>query len=216
MMKLKTLDSPIGILGGTFDPIHLGHIEIARRIFTQCALQEIRFIPCFNPPHRSSPIASPEERLTMVQIALSYFPHFVVDDREIKRKGISYMVDTLKSLRANFPHTPFFFILGEDAFIHLFTWYQWKTVKNQVHFIVVHRGQNSENIPPEMRQWFYEKQTDSLEILYKQLAGNIYFFKTPTINISSTSVRQELKSGLKPKGLDEAVYRYILERGIYR
>ncbi|MBN1684944.1 MAG: nicotinate-nucleotide adenylyltransferase [Gammaproteobacteria bacterium] len=209
------LEKKVGILGGTFDPIHLGHIRIAQYVFNQFSLKEVRFIPCYDPPHRTPPIASPNARLEMVKIALRDYPYFVLDDREMKRRGKSYMIDTLRSLRTDFPDAPFCSILGYDAFIKLHTWHQWELLKNYTHFVVLNRPNTQLKLPPEMQEFIKHHQTIQWEDLNRNLAGKIYFLTIPDIPISATEIRKQLAKGLKPIGLDNRIYYYIMKHKIY-
>src|ERR1043165_7745920 len=109
------LQQAIGIFGGTFDPIHFGHLRSALEIYQTLDLAEVRFIPCFQPVHRKLPIATPEDRLAMVRSAIAEEPMLTVDDREIQRKGPSYMIDTLEELRKLLPDHPLCLIMGIDA-----------------------------------------------------------------------------------------------------
>src|ERR1700733_3918827 len=110
---------PIGVFGGTFDPIHCGHLRTAFELWQELQLAEVRFLPTGTPPHRDQLYASPELRLKMVQAAVADQPSFVVDDREVRRSGVSYSVDTLTDLRREYPHTPLCLLLGMDAFLGL-------------------------------------------------------------------------------------------------
>ncbi|OGT06369.1 MAG: nicotinate (nicotinamide) nucleotide adenylyltransferase [Gammaproteobacteria bacterium GWF2_41_13] len=135
----KPQTQPIGILGGTFDPIHQGHLQIALIALQQLHLQKIHFIPCFQPPHRNQPIASPNDRLAMVKLAIGNNTAFNADDREIKRGNISYTIDTLKSLRQDYPDTPLCLIIGTDAFQELQQWHHWKELIDYAHLVVMYR-----------------------------------------------------------------------------
>ena len=115
----------IGILGGTFDPIHQAHLDVARHVANTLPLQRILFIPCQPPPHRKQPIASPEDRLAMLKLALQSYPDFEINEIELHRKGVSYSFDTLTELRRQMPNETFYFILGWDAFLQFHSWHQY-------------------------------------------------------------------------------------------
>src|SRR5210317_2209069 len=123
----------IGVFGGTFDPIHFGHLRSALEICESLDLKEIRFIPCRIPPHRGEPVADPMQRMAMVRAALAGQPDMILDDREIKREGPSYMVDTLESLRSEFTTEPLCLVLGMDAFLGLSSWHRWKDLLTLAH-----------------------------------------------------------------------------------
>src|SRR6185312_8114972 len=117
---------PIGLFGGTFDPIHYGHLRTAFELWQELRLAEVRFLPTGSPPHRDQPLASPELRLRMVQAAVADQPAFVVDDREVRRTGVSYSVDTLTELRAENADRSLCLLLGMDAFLGLPNWHRWR------------------------------------------------------------------------------------------
>src|SRR6185369_8670972 len=124
---------PIGIFGGTFDPIHYGHLRTAFELIQALRLSEVRFMPAGDPPHRDATIASPELRLQMVKAAIGQQPGFNVDDREMRRAGPSYSVDTLAELRAELPDRSLCLIVGMDAFLGLPTWHQWQNILTFSH-----------------------------------------------------------------------------------
>ena len=123
------LQSAIGILGGTFDPIHFGHLRTALELHQALDLKEVRLIPCYQPVHRKSPIATPEQRLAMVKRAIEFEPALQVDDCEIRRKGPSYTIDTLTFLHEQFPNTPLCLIMGIDAITKFPSWHRWEDLK---------------------------------------------------------------------------------------
>jgi len=118
------LKQPIGIFGGTFDPIHCGHLRTAFELWQELRLAEVRLLPAGTPPHRDQLYASAEVRLTMVRAAVAAQPYFVVDDREVRRTGPSYSVDTLTELRREFPERSLCLLLGMDAFLGLPQWHR--------------------------------------------------------------------------------------------
>src|SRR6266481_3704112 len=117
---------PIGVFGGTFDPIHCGHLRTAFELWQELRLAEVRFLPTGSPPHRAQLYASPERRLQMVRAAVADQPSFVVDDREVRRSGVSYSVDTLTELRREYPGRSLCLLLGMDAFLGLPNWHRWR------------------------------------------------------------------------------------------
>ena len=130
---------PVGVFGGTFDPIHYGHLRTAFELLQALRLAEVRFIPCSDPPHRGKTYASAAERLRMVALAIDGQEGFVADDRELARGGPSYSIDTLLTLREEFPQRSLGLILGMDAFLGLHTWYRWDEILDVAHIVVAHR-----------------------------------------------------------------------------
>ena len=130
---------PIGIFGGTFDPIHYGHLRTAFELLQTLQFAEVRFIPCGDPPHRGVTQASAALRLDMVRLATRKEPGFVVDERELQRDGPSYSIDTLVSLREEFPDRSLCLITGMDAFLGLSSWHRWDEIMNFAHIVVAHR-----------------------------------------------------------------------------
>lgn len=212
----KKLPSPIGILGGTFDPIHQGHLQLAQIVLEKLNFAEIRFIPNFKPPHRPTPMVSHQKRLAMLKLALEDHPRFVIDTREIERKGISYTIDTLKSLRTDFPDTPLCWIIGFDEFAKLNTWHAWQSLIHFVHFIIIKRPVIDKKLPPEIEQLLYMHETEDKAELEKTIHGKIYQLNTPFFDIAATEIRNQFAKKEEPiKGLPEKVYEYIQQKGLY-
>src|SRR5512143_4181715 len=130
---------PIGIFGGTFDPIHYGHLRTALELKRALDLERLHFVPAATPPHRAAPCTDAALRLRMVQAAIAGEPGFVADDRELKRPGLSYTFDTLTSFRAEFPDRPLCLLLGMDAFLNLPQWHEWREIPQLAHVVVAHR-----------------------------------------------------------------------------
>ncbi len=133
------MTSVLGIFGGTFDPIHCAHLELAREVRAALDLAAVRFIPAGDPPHRAAPVASAMHRLAMVELAVADHPGLEVDAREIHRRGRSYTVETLEELRDEAPARPLALIVGADAFLGLPTWHRWRELFELAHVVVVAR-----------------------------------------------------------------------------
>jgi len=208
--------TPIGILGGTFDPIHLGHIKIAEATKQKCYLKKIIFIPCNIPAHRYKPIATPAQRLKMTQLAIKDHPNFIVDDREIKRAGTSFMLDTLKSLKQDYPDNPLVLILGLDAFAGLDTWHQWEKLIDYAHLVVVNRAGVKIELPAPIKTLLQTTEVFDAKALQTKQNGLIYQLHIDPIPISATKIRQQLRDGQTPiDTLAENVYNYIRKKEIY-
>lgn len=206
----------IGILGGTFDPVHNGHLQLAQYVFTHGPFQKILFIPSYQPPHRNAPIASPEQRLEMLAIALEKERNFEINDCEIRRKGISYMIDTLIYLHKAFPEEPLCLILGTDAFAKLNTWHRWKELLNYVHLIVIDRPDISTSMNSQIETLLKIHETKNLSDLQQNKNGKIFLMKMPSIPISATQIRENFLQGKSQKSiLPTPVLQYINQHFLY-
>ena len=136
---VRDVAGPMGIFGGTFDPIHYGHLRTAFELWQSLKLAEVRFLPTGIPPHRERTLADAALRVEMVRAAVADQPAFVVDDREVRRAGASYTVDTLTELRAEHPHRSLCLLLGMDAFLGLPAWHRWRELFELAHVVVAHR-----------------------------------------------------------------------------
>ncbi|HUK02927.1 MAG TPA: nicotinate-nucleotide adenylyltransferase [Steroidobacteraceae bacterium] len=207
---------PIGLFGGTFDPIHYGHLRTAFELWQALKLTEIRFLPSGSPPHRAETHASAELRLAMVRAAVADQTGFVVDDREVRRSGLSYSVDTLTELRAEYPRRSLCLLLGMDAFLGLPTWHRWREVLDLAHIVVVHRpGWKAPALGP-LGEVMVDRGTGTARDLHTELAGKIYVHIPTQLEISSTELRQLIVAGGDPRYLvPDSVRKIILETGCY-
>jgi nicotinate-nucleotide adenylyltransferase len=201
MILENTTEKAIGILGGTFDPIHHGHLRLAIELYERLDLAEVRLIPAAHPPHRRSPTASAQLRLQMLQAAIAGIPGLVIDDRELHRSGPSYTVDTLSSLREEYPHRSLGLILGMDAFINLPQWYQWQRLITLGHLLVVHRLGTQMPSLSALQDWFSQHQANHLADLNRQLTGCIWVEEIPLLSISATQIRTLIATGKNPRYL---------------
>ena len=192
---------PIGIFGGTFDPIHYGHLRTAFELLEALSLDEVRFMPAGDPPHRDPPQADATLRAAMVHAAVAGQTGFVVDDRELNREGPSYSVDTLASLRAEFADRPLCLIIGMDAFLGLPKWYHWREILDLAHIIVAHRpGWRVPDSGP-LQQLVSEQGTARSQDLHRALNGRVYVHAVTQLEISSTDLRALIRAGHDPKYL---------------
>lgn len=207
----------MGVFGGTFDPIHFGHLRTAFEMLQALRFGEVRFMPCGSPPHRGTPIASAELRLRMVQVATAGQQGFVVDDRELQRDGPSYSVDTLTALRAEFPLRPIGLIIGMDAFLGLPKWHQWREILQLAHIIVAHRpGWRAPDIGP-LGELLADRGTHRIGDLHQAKAGHIFIHDVTQLEISSTEIRELVAVGRDPRFLmPDAVRDIIATSGCYR
>jgi nicotinate-nucleotide adenylyltransferase len=211
----------IGILGGTFDPVHYGHLRTALEIQQALNLEQIRWIPAARPPHRDAPRISADARARLVEAAIADQPGFVLDTRELQRPGPSYMVDTLDSLRAEFKAAPLCLILGSDAFAHLHTWNEWTRLFELAHLVVMQRGGQAagwtDALAGELRQFLQERRTDRREELAAHPHGRIYLQDVSALAISATHIRELIAAGKSPRYLlPDGVLKLIEQHHYYR
>ena len=203
---------PIGIFGGTFDPIHYGHLRSAFELLQALRLSEVRFMPAGDPPHRDVTIASPEQRLKMVRAAIGQQPGFNVDDRELRRAGPSYSVDTLAELRAEMPDRSLCLILGMDAFLGLPKWHRWQDILKLAHLVVAHRpGWRAPTMGP-LGELLVDGGTGRVDDLHEAKAGRIFIHAVTQLEISSTEVRNLSASGRDPRYLMPDAVRDLIQQ----
>lgn len=209
--------NPIGVFGGTFDPIHYGHLRTAFELLKSLSLSEVRFIPCGIPPHREMPVADAATRLAMVRAATEGQPGFNVDDREMRRDGPSYSVDTLLSLRSEYPHRSLCLIIGMDAFLGLPSWRHWRELMQLAHVLVAHRPGWKTPLTGPLAELMVDSGTGSIHDLHEYRAGRIYIHAVTQLEISSTALRDIVASGRDPRYLmPESVRDLIIKSGCYR
>ena len=208
--------SPMGIFGGTFDPIHYGHLRTAFEMLQALRFDEVRFMPCGNPPHRETPHADADLRLKMVQVATEGQYGFVVDDRELQREGPSYSVDTLTALRSEFPLRSLALIIGMDAFLSLPKWYLWREILQLSHIVVAHRpGWRAPDVGP-LGELLADRGTHRIGDLHQSKSGHIYIHDVTQLEISSTEIRELVAVGRDPRFLmPDAVRDVIGKSGCY-
>lgn len=210
------LHQAVGILGGTFDPIHFGHLRLALELYSTLDLAEVRFIPCFQPVHRKLPTASPEQRLAMVKCAIASEEHFRIDEREIRRKDPSYMIDTLHELRKELPETPLCLLLGIDAFLHFPSWHRWEEILDLTHLVVAHRPQYHLPHTGIIADLIKERLQAEVSSIYDKISGNILLHPITSLDISATDIRKQIAMGKNPRYLlPDSVHDYIQQQGIY-
>ncbi len=206
----------IGIFGGTFDPVHNGHLQVAQALIEALPFDELRLLPCGQPIHRAPPQASAEDRVAMLQLAVAGISSVSIDEHEVRREGPSYMVGTLAALRAEMGDTPLVLIVGWDAFVGLPRWHRWQRLIELAHLLVVQRPGSV--IPPcgEVEALLQQHQVDDAVALKQRAAGCILLQPVDLLDISSTTVR-ELIMAKKDVGerLPVAVWAHIKEHSLY-
>ena len=204
----------IGIFGGTFDPVHYGHLRSALEIKEIFGLDEVRLVLSALPPHRSAPQAPIGMRLEMLQLAVKKQPGLIVDTREIGRPGASYMVDTLVSLRHDFPQQTLLLIIGSDAFNQLTSWHQWQRLFDFAHIVVLTRPGFK---VPTLDDFFSARHTTNKQELSEQSAGKLCFQPITQLDISATKIRKLIADQRNPALLlPDAVLAYINLHQLYQ
>ena len=203
------------ILGGTFDPIHFGHLRPALEMMEHLGADEVRFTPCRIPPHRRAPAVAAEHRLAMVERAVQGQPGFTVDRRELERDGPSYSVDTLESLRSEMGGgRPLCLMMGLDAFAGFKSWHRWQDILGLAHVVVAHRPGSPPSGDPE--DWVREATAEDPAALRSRPAGRIFFQTVTQLDISATAIRVMLGRGESPRYLvPDGVLEYIRLQGLY-
>jgi nicotinate-nucleotide adenylyltransferase len=192
----------IGIFGGTFDPVHYGHIKPALYVKQALSLKQLRFVPNRLPPHRAEPWLSVEQRLLLLKTALKVMsedsPEVIVDERELNRDGPSYMVDTLSSFKRDFPDETLCLIIGMDAFLGITSWFEWRSLFELCHLVVIGRpgfDQNSiaKQFDSDDYAFIAPRMTTDVNALSAQGSGKILIQSVPQLDISSTQIRDNLQ-----------------------
>jgi len=210
------MSEPIGLFGGAFDPIHYGHLRTAFELWQALKLAQVRFLPTGNPPHRESPLTTPELRVQMVSAAIAGISAFVVDDRELRRSGMSYSVDTLTELRAEHPGRSLCLLVGMDAFLGLPTWHRWREIFDLAHVVVAHRPGWKAPMTGPLGEVMVDRGTGSVRDLHVAPAGRIYVHAVTQLEIASTDLRQLILSGKDLRYLvPDSVRELILSTGCY-
>ncbi len=214
---------PIGIFGGTFDPVHFGHLRVIIEILENFDLEELRLIPCSTPPIKKAAVASNEQRLEMLRLAIAGHKNVSIDDIEIHREGPSYTVDTLVSIKEKQPDAPLYLFLGTDAFLSLKHWHRWHDILELAHIIVIHRpgwdidsAETASDIDEEIKSILHTRLVHDKMALRKKETGNIILFPIRKLDISSSGIRDLIRNGKNPLHLlPQDVLDFIYARHLY-
>ncbi len=189
------MTQPIGILGGSFDPVHNGHLHLATTFLKQLNLAELRFIPVNKPAHRTLPLASSKQRLKMLKLATKHHAALKVDDCELQRHEISYTIDILKLLRKRIGNTPLCIIIGMDNFKTLNNWHKWQSIIDYAHIAIANRlGSSNEIDNIEVRKFMDSFITESVADLHSKDSGCIIKPDIPMLDISSTQIKNNFQT----------------------
>jgi nicotinate-nucleotide adenylyltransferase len=206
----------VGILGGTFDPVHNGHISCASYVQRHCMLDEVRLMPCHLPAHRATPGVSGTQRAAMVQLAIRPYPALKLEALELEKHTPSYTVDSLTLLRQHEPDSRFYFIIGMDSLSYLRQWHDWQGILQRAHLLVCQRpgyAQSDGDAPYLLRQY----GVLSLHALRQSDSGHILLLNNPLHATSASQIRQQLRQTQGTTDtLDPAVLNYIQTQQLYQ
>ncbi|MBT8058921.1 MAG: nicotinate-nucleotide adenylyltransferase [Gammaproteobacteria bacterium] len=209
--------SAIAILGGTFDPVHNGHLRAALEVREQFGLDEIRLLPAGTPPHRPAPEASAGHRLAMLQQVAAVYPGFRVDDREIRRAGYSYMVDTLEEIRAEAEAAPVLLAIGQDAANALDRWHEWERLFDLAHLVVMCRPDSRAEYGDGLSEQMERRRCPDSADLLSSPAGRVCSMAITQLDVSATAIREAIRAGRSPAFLVPGSVRdYLREQDLYR
>lgn len=212
----------LGVMGGMFDPVHRGHLVVARAAVSALSLDRLHLVPCAAPNHREGAAASGAQRMAMLELATASESDLVVDDRELRRTGVSYSVDTLRDFHQQFADAALVFVLGWDSFLTLPRWHRWQELFSYAHLCTVSRPGVA--WPPAMddtdgralRKLLTQRSVPDAQALFERTAGRVLVVENIEQDISSTKVRRALREGQSTgEWIDPAVTEYIARHGLY-
>jgi nicotinate-nucleotide adenylyltransferase len=191
---MNSLSQRLGIFGGTFDPIHFGHLALACALRDTFALPQVRLIPTGLPPHRDIPPVTPQQRLELVRQALAGEPGLVADDREVRRAGYCYTIDTLAEIQRENPQAVLVWLIGGDSFLNLKTWWRWRELLEAGHMVVAARpGFDFSALPADLAEEFAARTVLPSPMTAEK--GRISVLPTPLLPFSSTEIRARIAKG---------------------
>jgi nicotinate-nucleotide adenylyltransferase len=206
---------PIGLFGGSFDPVHLGHLNLAKNAIDFIGLEQVRFIPLNVPAHREASVTKLEDRLRMLHRVLR--PPLFLDETETNRGGVSYTVDTLRSFRDEYPTRSLCLLLGKDSFDQLGTWRSHDELLSIVNIVVAARPNSLKGIPVNLKSTFESALSENVTSLHSKKCGVLYFMEAPLTDVSSTKIRCNILKGESLTGLvpDEVAF-FIEQKNLYQ
>ncbi|CAM4099855.1 nicotinate-nucleotide adenylyltransferase [Pseudoalteromonas byunsanensis] len=206
----------IALFGGTFDPIHLGHINMAKQCIDELSLDALHFLPCAVPVHKAQPGITDTHRLAMLLLATKDNPKFKIDHRELKRQGPSYSLLSLQECRVEHPNTPLVFLMGMDSFNSLPSWFKWQEITKLCHIVVYQRPGEILSTTTELSDYLAQSHTLDSSALHHKLGGLCYFLSGQKFDAASSEIRKRLKNRENTEHLlNEKVINYINEHLLY-
>lgn len=210
------LPAPIGILGGTFDPIHLGHLNLVTKIYQVCRLHSVSLLPSYQSPLKKTPLASSQNRLNMARLVADKFPFLSVDEYEIRQPSITYTITTLEYLRKKYGNRPLAFIVGSDLLNDFDKWHRWQEILQLAHLIIVTRPGWEQLLCDKIKVLGANKQIFKPQELQKKVAGSVYNASIEPMAISATAIREMIKNGKDVSSfLTREVWQYISDNRLY-
>ena len=214
--QLNNASTPLGIMGGAFDPVHFGHLRSALELQVALQLGELRFVPSANPPHRPPHFVSPELRVRMLEAAIDERPGWAIDKRELNREGPSWSFVTLQELRTEIPSRSICLLLGMDAFLGLPTWHRWEELVDLAHIVVASRPGSSLPQDGVLGALLAERATENPQDLHTQAAGKVFLQEVTQLEISSSLIRRHIENGMSARYLvPDRVLKIMADNGCY-
>ncbi len=199
----------IGLLGGTFNPVHKGHLKTAAALKEHLNFDAMYLLPCYIPPHKSSLNVSGHHRLAMLQLALADYPQLGIDEREILKTDVSYTINSLIEIRNENPTASICFCMGSDAYNHILTWFRYNELLNYAHLIITQRP-NNKPFSHAINKWQADYTATNLIQLLETTAGSIYHCSLTNIPISSTQIRTDQIKDYAIKAVDDYIAKHQL------
>jgi nicotinate-nucleotide adenylyltransferase len=221
-MKLSTISTQIGLFGGTFNPIHLGHLRAAQEVLEHFELDKIMFIPSALPPHKQTHhLTDAEDRLEMIRLSVRNCPEFEVSDAELKRPGRSYTIDTVHYFRSALPNAKLYFIIGMDAFLEIDKWKSYQELFSLISFIVMARP-GAGNRLDKLETYLQSQISEDYRFSEADMAyghpekQSVFKIEVSPLDISSSAIRQLICQKKSPRFLiPEAVENFIAARRLF-
>jgi nicotinate-nucleotide adenylyltransferase len=206
----------IGLFGGTFDPVHIGHLRLALELSQTLGFDQMRLVPCHLPPHRESPGCGSEQRATMVELAIQDCPQLSIDRRELSKPSASYTVETLAEMRAELgEEVSLSWCVGMDSLVNLSSWHRWRELLDYGHLVVVGRPGWQPPECGEVHDWLQDRLADG-QIIRQRTHGSVIIEQLSMLPISATAIRQQLSQGQSPRFLlPDSVCQYIRQQQLY-